>query len=264
MSNIIKSARLRKTPVIIEYRMPEPCVVPENPEITDAGEPDEAAAEEIAVSPAEEALQEALAKAEEIVARAQDEAADIIRETSEEAERLKADAREEGFQQGHQDGFNQGKEEGRQEGFSEVASTLEEAVGRAERLMALAQEEAAAMLTSAERQMVELSVAVARKILSREIEENPMAVLPIVQAALNRVRDQEQVSLRVNPEDYEVVLQARRELQSLLKRESKLTIQADTNLKNGDCVIETPYGAIDARIDTQLELIKTALKDMVQ
>lgn len=263
MSSIIKSARLRKTPVIIEHRMPEPCVEPENCEIT---EPDEVAelVEEVTISPAEEALQLAMAKAEEMIAQAQEEAAVIIRETSEEAERLKQAAQEEGFQQGHQDGFTQGKEEGRQEGLSEAQSTIDEAISRAERLLALAQEEATAMLTSAERQVVDLSVAIARKILSREIDENPMAVLPIVQTALNRVRDQEQVSMRVNPEDYEVVLQARQELQSLLKRESKLTIQADANLKNGDCVIETPYGAIDARIDTQLELIKTALKDMVQ
>ena len=75
--------------------------------------------------------------------------------------------------------------------------------------------------------------------------------------------DQEQITVRVNPENYEAVLAARLQLQASLTRDNALTVAADSSLAQGDCVLETPYGKVDARIDTQLELVKTALKELI-
>ena len=42
-----------------------------------------------------------------------------------------------------------------------------------------------------------------------------------------------------------------------------LEIVSDDALKPGDCVIETPNGGVDARLSTQMEVVKDAIKSMM-
>jgi flagellar biosynthesis/type III secretory pathway protein FliH len=37
-------------------------------------------------------------------------------------------------------------------------------------------------------------------------------------------------------------------------------LESDAMLKEGDCIVESPMGIVDLRIDTQLRLIKNALE----
>ena len=42
-----------------------------------------------------------------------------------------------------------------------------------------------------------------------------------------------------------------------------LEIKSDDSLKPGDCVIETPNGGVDARLQTQIEIVKQAILNML-
>ena len=90
-----------------------------------------------------------------------------------------------------------------------------------------------------------------------------MVVLPIVTAALKKVRDQEQIEIRVNPEEYHLLLQARKDLQLVLGREQALQIVADQTIPAGGCIIDTAYGSVDARIDTQFDTLRKALAEVI-
>ena len=48
-----------------------------------------------------------------------------------------------------------------------------------------------------------------------------------------------------------------------INRIKQAQIQADEMLHPGDCVIETPNGSVDARLATQLELIKSAVQEVM-
>lgn len=262
MSNILKRVSVRSTPKVIE-----------TPNLNRHEPPKAAvqlAAAGAAAASAKTALEDARAAARNTVAAAEKQAAAIMDEAGEAAEELKAKAREQGFAEGREagledgrrEGYEQGRKEGEEAGMAMAAQAIEEAARQARSTISVAEEQARQTLLGAERQIVDMALTLARKILAREIEENPMAVLPIVQAALGRVRDQEQITLRVNPQDYELVLLARHELQAALQNDNSLTIAPDDTLKNGDCVIDTPYGNLDARIDTQFEILKNALRDI--
>jgi len=201
-------------------------------------------------------------QAEERLAQARQQADALLAETRLTAEQLRQTAREEGMQSGHQQGYQQGLEEGKTAAAQLMQEQVQAAAAKAEHMVQLAEQERINAVLAAERQIVEVTVTVLRKVLAREIEENPMVVLPIVKAALEKVCDQEQVTVRIHPEDYDLVLQARRDLQAMLGREQALTVLADHTVSVGGCVVDTPCGTVDARIDAQLEALIKVLQDV--
>jgi flagellar assembly protein FliH len=118
------------------------------------------------------------------------------------------------------------------------------------------------MILNAQQQILELAVEVARKILAHEIDENSTVVLPMVRAALEKVRDQQEVSVRVHSADYEFIMNSRHDLQVLVGREQPILVQADDSVPRGNCLIDTTSGTVDARIDTQLDSIRKALQEV--
>lgn len=247
MFRIIKYPSLHTEPVVIKSQVliqPVPAEQREDPE---EYEKTEAHCSEM-LAEATKALEDAKAEAERCLAAAKAQ-----------AEETRQQAYEEGYRQGRQDGFQQGMDDA----AGEMKSTLSEAVDKAQHIIAATRQEAQTMIIEAERQIVELSLAVSRKILAREIEENPMVVLPIVKAALEKVRDQEQITIRINPDDYDMVLQARRDLQIIVGKEQALTLVVDHTVGAGGCLIDTPCGTVDANLDTQFDAIKKSFEDVM-
>ncbi len=261
MSRIFKSVSVGRDPKVLEQPvLPEPPAPDPEPE-ADAEAEDSAADELIAMpvpSLSESILREAEAEAARVVEEGRQAAKTMLTQAEAKVEELRRAAYDEAYAQGHAAGLAQGHTEG----LAQAQGTVDEAIERSRRLIAMAEEQGREALASAERELVELALAVAGKILAKEIAENPTVVLPIVRAAIDKVRDQEQITVRVHPDDYDLVLAARLELSSLMARDNALSVVADGALKNGDCVVDTPFGTVDARIDTQLELLKSALREL--
>lgn len=210
------------------------------------------------------------ADADEMLASAQDEAGCILAEARKEAERYIHEAeqqaeqvRQQAQEQGRQEGYQQGLQEGRESGLAQMQTQIDDAIVKAQNVLELADKEVNEMMIAAERQIVDIALAVAGKIMACQIEENPMAVLPIVKSALEKVRDQEQIVIRVSNRDFDVVLQAKGDFQNTIGREQALTIVADRTIQEGNCVIDTSYGMVDAKIDTQLDALRKALQEVL-
>ncbi|QDR80489.1 FliH/SctL family protein [Sporomusa termitida] len=245
MSRILKSVFFERTaPVIIKYRPPVPepvCEVEAEPE---------------PVIP-EICLEEVQAAADNILAQAQAAAARCLADAQTQARELACAAREEGHAQGYQAGLA----EGQQAALAEMQQTLQQAVEKADRTVKLAEQEAQHMIIDAERQIVELALAVAGKVIARELAENPATILPIVKEALAKVRDQDHIVIRVNPGDYEMVLMAKHDLQLMVGREHAVSVSADQIVAAGGCVIDTAQGTVDAKLDTKLEMVFKAIQE---
>lgn len=261
MSRIFKSVSVGKDPKVLEQPVlpeaPEPDADSATVEDDEDNPPEELAALPVP-SLSESILREADAEAAKVMEEARRAAKTMLTGAEAQLEEMRRTAYDEGFAKGHADGLVQGEAAG----VARAQGVVDEAIERSGRLIAMAEEQGRHAFVEAERAMVELALAVAGKILAKEIEENPMVVLPIVRAAIDKVRDQEQITIRVHPDDYDFVLAARLELSSMLSRDKALSVVADGALKNGDCMVETPYGTVDARIDTQLELVKSALREL--
>lgn len=108
-----------------------------------------------------------------------------------------------------------------------------------------------------ESDIVTLAIAIARRVLRRELAVDPEAVQGIVKAALEKVQTKEICLVRVHPE---FVPQVR----AFFERSgvaASLDISADPSLQPGGLVIETKRGNLDASVETQLKEIERGFTD---
>ena len=259
MSKIIKSVLCqRKSPVVIKHRplvAPEPVVVLEKQPLPQVPEIDLEAIR----SEAEAIMVQAQTAATQSLNEAESKAKEIAQQTQQAYD----EAHTKGHQEGREKGYQEGYEQGNQAALAEMQQTMQLSLEKAQHLIQTAEQEVAQMFLDAERQIVEIALAVASKVLAREIQDNPTTILPILKEALDKVSNQDQITIRVNPEDYEMVLMAKRDLQLMVGRDNSISITSDHTVSLGGCVIETALGTVDARLDTKLELVQEAIQEVL-
>lgn len=116
-----------------------------------------------------------------------------------------------------------------------------------------------ALRKHAEGDLVRLAVAIARRILHREIQVDSDALLGLVKAALGQIDQREIHIIRTHPESVELI-------QRVLEQgriQKRIEISGDARLGRGALVIETSRGQLDASVDTHLEEIERGFADLV-
>lgn len=111
------------------------------------------------------------------------------------------------------------------------------------------------MIHQTERQMVQLAMAIARRVVQREVSLDPDLLIAMARVALERLGETAQVKIRLHPDDYEAAGAAR--VAQLAG--SNVMILADAHLSRGGCRIESDMGVLDAGVDAQLQEIARAL-----
>ena len=111
------------------------------------------------------------------------------------------------------------------------------------------------MIRHTEKQMVQLALAVARRVVHREVTVDPTTMLTMMRVVLERVSDAARVSVRLNPADHQAVTAALADAPT----SDQVTITADPRVPRGGCKVESEYGDIDAGVDAQIQEIARAL-----
>ena len=213
--------------------------------------------ETLAPLPAAMALDEAAAMQEEaalaahaamlarerecVLQEAQDEAARCLASAQEQAVALTAAA--------YAQGFSQGADEARQAltaQLSPVLSAFEQATAEITRLRAT-------VLRQAEEDIITLAFQLARKIIHYEVLEHREILATTLKRALTHVVEQDQVVVRVHPDDVKYAVEIKEELGQAREGSKTLTVRGDTSVSRGGCLVECSLGTIDARIEAQLE-----------
>ena len=112
----------------------------------------------------------------------------------------------------------------------------------------------------AERDLVKLAIAIARRVLHRELTLDPESLEGLIRVALEKLESRELCRVRVHPEQEESI-------RSLLERFSNVhsvELIPDRSLNLGDVLLETPHGTIDASVDAQLSEIERGFADRIQ
>ena len=111
--------------------------------------------------------------------------------------------------------------------------------------------------------ILQISVDIARKIIKKEIEQDPQLILGNILDVLKGLsKDEKRVSIKVNPDDVQIIKENIPDMIESNGLEIKVSTSADENISPGGCVFYTDNGVVDASIDTQLEIIKEALKGL--
>lgn len=111
-----------------------------------------------------------------------------------------------------------------------------------------------------EQEMVELTLAIAKKVIQREVEDKE-TVLDCVRTAVKAVVAAGEIVIKVNPKDLEVLNANRNELARYSGGVKGLKIEADEEIGKGGCIIETDYGEVDATINSLLSDVEERLKN---
>jgi len=150
-------------------------------------------------------------------------------------------------------GYAQGVESCRTDAQEQVREMLEKLAQSIKTLADLRHR----MRHTAEEDLVKLSIAVAKRILNRELSVDPSSVQGIVHVALEKLQSREISRVRVHASHEPAI----RNSLLALGPQSQIQLVADSTLHPGDVIFETTQGDFDASLDFQLKEIERGFAD---
>lgn len=164
-------------------------------------------------------------------------------------EAIEKKAYEDGFKAGEKAGFELGSQKADVH-FSSLAGIVKELETFKQSIYGPCMEE-----------MKELVLAIARKVIHRELELKDDAVLGCLERALQSVVAGGDITIRVNPRDLELMRSHKPEIFKSGEGLRTVAIEADEKVGKGGCVIDTRHGEIDATIESVIDEIEARLRD---
>jgi len=161
----------------------------------------------------------------------------------------------------------QAEQEGKRTAQQQLDKLVEERLGkRVESLLPVLREavkqveqERQTWLGQWEQNLVQLSVAIAERIVRRELSARPEISLEWIREAMELAKGSPELRLHLNPADQQAW---GREVAQLTQEFSKLAateVVADAGISRGGCRIETRFGTIDQQLEAQLARIREEL-----
>ena len=174
-----------------------------------------------------------------------DDSADVqLRERFERAEAERAGER--------RDAFEQGRQRGEQQARAELQPVLEKLGAALSDLADLRP----GLRRRAERDVVQLSLLIAKRVLHREISVDSEALSAMARVAFERLVRAESFRVRIHPRFAAAIRAVIPPVQA-----ARVVIEPDESCAPGTLVIHSSEGTVDASIDTQLEEISRGLTD---
>jgi flagellar assembly protein FliH len=142
-----------------------------------------------------------------------------------------------------------------------VARRMDTLVPALEQLVQKMNDAKGELMSRWESSAVKVASAIAERIIRREIVADPQITLDLVAEALRLAAGSDEITLRVNPTDYENLGSQINRLAETLCQLAPSSIVADPEISAGGCRIETKYGEVDQQIESQLRRIEEELTD---
>lgn len=196
-----------------------------------------------------------------IKSQAQKEAQDIVEKAKADAQNIISSAKVEEkslFEKAKSDGFKAGHEEGYKAGNEEAQRLVERIHKMIEAVQAKRQE----ILDNTEQQIVNLVILIALKVVKIMSENQKSVIMSNVLQALKKVKGSGDVVLRVNLADVKLTTEHIKDFIHQVENIKNISVVEDSSVEKGGCIVETDFGAIDARISSQLNELETQILNM--
>ncbi|MCR5252363.1 MAG: flagellar assembly protein FliH [Treponema sp.] len=208
-----------------------------------------------------EEVQRQTNSAAEIKAKAESDAQEILTKARTDAEQIIAEAEAKKSQletEAHENGFEAGRKAGYEDGVAEVNRLIERMHKMVESVMQRREE----ILSETESQIVELVILMARKVIKILSESQKNVVMANTLAALKKVKTRGKVTLRVNLEEVKLTTDHIQEFIQHVENIEAIKVLEDSSVEKGGCIVETDFGAIDARISSQLTELENKILEV--
>lgn len=147
----------------------------------------------------------------------------------------------------YDEAYAMGHAEGLEAGQKEVAARIE----RLDALLAELAGTRRTLLTSATEDVAAAVTHIARAVVQRELRVDSSGVAQLVGSVIEHLQADEEIVVRVAPEDEILMLDQSPGLLERLGRNGSVAVLADPGLHPGGAVVETKLGAIDASVETR-------------
>jgi flagellar assembly protein FliH len=155
--------------------------------------------------------------------------------------------------------YARGRREVEAEGHQRLTTTMQNTAERLAQSVKQLADLRPRLCKEAEADLLRLSLAIAQRILHRELNIDPTALHALVKLSLDRLGRQEEVRVRVNPSLADSV---RAILGKLSSRPPD--VSPDSALEAGGLIFETTRGQLDVSIHSQLDEIERGLIDHLE
>lgn len=174
-----------------------------------------------------------LLEAGQVLEKAKEDAAAYMKETKEKCKKLRKTAKDEGYDEGLVQ-FN--------EHFLKFSNELKQIRHEMNGLV------------------LPLALKAAKKIVARELELHPEAIVDIVLQAIAPVTQNRQITIYVNKADKEILEANKPRIKEILEQIQNLSIKERDDVSQGGCIIETETGIINAGIENQWRALEAAFE----
>ena len=154
------------------------------------------------------------------------------------------------------DAFAKGYAQGERAGAEAAATRAEGMLRRlgqtVEELAALRSE----IIRRTERQAVQLVLAIAERVVHRELTLDRGLLVGMARAALDRLGEHGSATIRLHPDDFGAIAAAS------IPQDSQVRVVADSVVTRGGCLVQSDFGFMDVSPETQFrELARTLLSE---
>jgi flagellar assembly protein FliH len=147
-------------------------------------------------------------------------------------------------------GFDHGERSGLAAANERGAAMLQRLTRTLEDLTSLRSE----MIRATERQMVQLALAVARRIVHREVSLDADLLIAMARVALDRLGDSASITVRLHPDEYQATGAGQSPVLG-----AHVKVVADASVGRGGCRIESDFGMLEPGVDAQIQELGRAL-----
>lgn len=198
-------------------------------------------------------------EAERLIAEARQRAADAEARARQQLETRQREGYERGLADGRRAGLEQVKREARQAALQAANADVARLTQALTAGLAEYDRDRRGLIALAESGLIELSVAIARRVCKTLIECSADAARENARALLELVKHHNDLELHVHPEEYELLRDVANGFTRQVAEAEHVTIVPDQTVTRGGCVLRTRDGTIDTSISSQIDRIAEAI-----
>lgn len=187
----------------------------------------------------------------------------LIVEAQAESDSIRQTAQSEGYDKGYQEGLARAEQEIQKridaEVKKQVQAKTQSAIPAIKEIANSIATQRLEWLSEWESKGIHLAIAVAERILRKELAAHPETVIPLIQELLEMVTGESYTSIYLHPDDAAFLEEQQVDLNTLVRSASETNMIIDDSITPGGCFVRTQHGEIDARLETQLSRLAEEL-----
>jgi len=118
------------------------------------------------------------------------------------------------------------------------------------------------VIESAQSQLIEMAILIAEKVIQQKVESDPNLINSVIEGTFDKISGSDRIIFKINPADSEAVTSFQSTIESRLVGVEKISIQQDSTIEPGGCIIETDLGFVDVTIQEKMNLIVQTFKKL--